>query len=334
MNSLITRGMSWLLILCFIGDPVRGYAISAPLSARPTPARTSPFDQQALTLQLVLSPLQRLLRRYVNPIPRRPDDALRTPNDGVKAILETFDQYDANVRVYRAQARKNFEEGIVWTTQESAAAFRNYIQLYPHALDVIGERLRKSFGDQRMSDDFWNGMRAALTPLIQHRYDKDMAVTFFYSVERRAMSERSIPVEYADDGVDKDHPVQAEEPVITEYHVLEPADIESSVELMLRKAFPVRYEDYSRDARETAQVIRQTILQQGGGTIQRIEMLSPVFFRNRGAYLMGLIHTPDKEIPFVLTMVNEGHGIEVDTPLLGVENIQGCCKKVETAWFA
>ncbi len=50
--------------------------------------------------------------------------------------------------------------------------------------------------------------------------------------------------------------------------------------------------------------------------MDRVEMLKPVFYRNKAAYLVGRICKRNRVIPIILPLLNGDNGLVVDTVLL------------------
>ena len=63
-------------------------------------------------------------------------------------------------------------------------------------------------------------------------------------------------------------------------------------------------------------LIAERVTQDGEQGALRIEMLRPVFYRNKGAYLVGRIRQGDRVLPLVLPLLHAERGIVVDAVLL------------------
>ncbi|MCB1008521.1 MAG: bifunctional isocitrate dehydrogenase kinase/phosphatase, partial [Acidobacteria bacterium] len=83
-----------------------------------------------------------------------------------------------------------------------------------------------------------------------------------------------------------------------------------------RPARVLRFEDLERDLVFAARRL-EAILPGGlvGETVERIEVLEPLFYRNKGAYLVGRVLRDAELVPLVLALTNPGRGAVVDAVL-------------------
>src|SRR5205823_14069471 len=81
--------------------------------------------------------------------------------------------------------------------------------------------------------------------------------------------------------------------------------------------WPPGYEDAEGDARAAGEMIaRDLAASHAGETIVRAEVLRPVFYRNKGAYLVGRLVTDGALVPLVLPLMNTDRGVALDAVLL------------------
>ncbi len=116
-------------------------------------------------------------------------------------------------------------------------------------------------------------------------------------------------------------PTQAEQSISKGYRVTD--SIPMLVENILRDyAFGIPYVDLHRDATRVAFEI-QTHLHAVASvrTVERIEMLRSIFYRNRRAYLIGRLFSGTHLLPFVLALMNTPEGIAVDAALLDEDDV-------------
>ncbi|HEY9420180.1 MAG TPA: bifunctional isocitrate dehydrogenase kinase/phosphatase, partial [Thermoanaerobaculia bacterium] len=80
--------------------------------------------------------------------------------------------------------------------------------------------------------------------------------------------------------------------------------------------FNIPFRDLEGEARRVAERLQQGILAAfGSPAIEALDMLCPVFFRNKGAYLVGRVRRGKDRLPVVLALVNNPEGLEVDAVL-------------------
>jgi isocitrate dehydrogenase kinase/phosphatase len=96
-----------------------------------------------------------------------------------------------------------------------------------------------------------------------------------------------------------------------------------TVQAILRAAgFDVAFEDPTRDAALAAERIEAQWVAGGApAPIDGIEMLDPVFFRRKGAYLVGRVVGGNRAMPLLLPIVHGRHGLRVDAVLFTEEDV-------------
>jgi isocitrate dehydrogenase kinase/phosphatase len=82
--------------------------------------------------------------------------------------------------------------------------------------------------------------------------------------------------------------------------------------------FSIGYEDLERDASLAAAELSRV-----APDVEALELARPVFFRNKGAYLVGALHAPSGRRPFVLALLNPGGRVVVDAVLLDEDSVHG-----------
>src|SRR4029077_19273002 len=79
------------------------------------------------------------------------------------------------------------------------------------------------------------------------------------------------------------------------------------------------WEDLGRDIElATAAIVRQLHDLHGWDTEGPLaaEILPGVFYRNKGAYIVGRLRSPKGLVPLVLALTHEAHGVAIDAVLL------------------
>ena len=150
-----------------------------------------------------------------------------------------------------------------------------------------------------------------------------MALTFLYSTMRLAFDAQDIPVEYADDGLAERSHVRSTHPIWRLYRA-GPRHLKSSVVEVLKNCkFRKPFENVERDAALVAgRLLAEWSTQIGAGYPRDLQMLEPIFFRDREAYLAGKLRDAPRELPVVLALRHEERGITVDAVLAGKEDMR------------
>jgi isocitrate dehydrogenase kinase/phosphatase len=80
----------------------------------------------------------------------------------------------------------------------------------------------------------------------------------------------------------------------------------------------VPYSDLVGDASRLAAVAREQL---GDEAVDRADVLTPVFYRNKGAYLIGRLWTGSRVVPMAMALVHPPEGVTVDALLLNENDL-------------
>ena len=162
----------------------------------------------------------------------------------------------------------------------------------------------------------WVDAQRRYVALVSQRSDMELAETFYNSVTRRLfnvvgidrqleflwLGPTALPTDAAETG---------------EYRSFEVAgDTEAAIRTILEQC-PLggHFADLQRDARLVARRIDDHL----GGSwlgLDCIDVLKPVFYRNRGAYLVGRMRWLNRVSPCILPILNDDAGVRIDATLL------------------
>jgi isocitrate dehydrogenase kinase/phosphatase len=228
-----------------------------------------------------------------------------------EAISAAWERYVAGFEEITRRARRRFERRD-WAGSQNDAAER--LTLYRVHLDAAVADVRDILGDAVMERTRWALVKAEHARRTGARPDGELARTFFNSVTRRVFSTVGVDpaIEYLESA--------APEPDAEARHalvaVLEAAgpDAELVRRILLSYQWSVPYAQLADDADLVARIIADRIGSAPEGIT--VEMLRPVFFRNKGAYLVGRLRRADTVRPLVLPLINAERGIVVDAVLM------------------
>ncbi len=239
---------------------------------------------------------------------------LNASNLAARKVLEAFDSFNDAFRGITRRARDRFEHRD-WQGARRDAVER--LDLYELALDRVATQLDTLLGECAKVPSTWVCAKDQFRSLITSRYDLDRAETFFNSVTRRMLStigiNREVEFFYL-------HPKRARPELVESVFRSYPrtGDTNQLVRAILEDAcWSIGYEDIDRDASRAAQEIELHLwpVVREGGTYS-IDVVKSVFFRNKGAYIVGRIVVDGQYSPLIIPLVNGDHGLYVDTVLL------------------
>ena len=239
--------------------------------------------------------------------------------EGARAIHRAYGGLETEFNAITRRARDRFENRD-WRGHDEDAAER--LDLYRRVVAGIVSRIHSLLGG--LADDvaLWKRIKLAYSVRVAGETNRELAETFFNSVTRRIFS--TVGVNPDVEFVLERSPVQPREPDPSVYRRFEAdGDTESLIRNILEAyRFEVGFQDADRDAKLVATEIDrhlESLLE--SKRIDAIETLNSVFYRNKGAYVVGRIRSGNQHIPFVLPLLNDDNGVFVDTVMLIEEEV-------------
>ncbi|MGH7528595.1 MAG: bifunctional isocitrate dehydrogenase kinase/phosphatase, partial [Gemmatimonadales bacterium] len=233
--------------------------------------------------------------------------------EAVAAIHAAYDRYKRGFERITRRARERFERRD-WLGAQADATER--LTLYKVHLDGAVADVRDLLRDAVMERTLWAAMKAHHAAGAAGRPDAELAQTFFNSVTRRVFSTVGVDpsIEYL--GPDLPAPGgSAERPLFDSYRA-SAVDAGLVRRILETYAWSVPYAQLGRDAALVAQIIQERVAGLGVGGPLVIEMLGSVFYRNKGAYLVGRLRAGGEILPLVLPLIHAERGIVVDAVLM------------------
>jgi isocitrate dehydrogenase kinase/phosphatase len=231
-----------------------------------------------------------------------------------RLTLDAFDSFNAAFQTITRRARQRFEEKD-WAGGSRDATER--LDSYEDALDRIAIQLDRDLGEQAREQSVWVAAKERFASLVAQRYDIDRAETFFNSVTRKMLAtvgiNREVEFFYLHPKATVQHCGEA---VYRTYSNV--ADTKSLVMNILEDfPFSIGYENIERDSELVAQEIDLHLWPiVGVDKAYTIDAVKAIFYRNKGAYIVGRIVVDARAIPLIIPLANGESGIFVDTVLL------------------
>lgn len=232
-----------------------------------------------------------------------------------ETMLTAFISYQEQFEASTRRSQWLFEQRD-WSEMQHNAVAR--LNLYKQAVDGATSDIRVLLGPHIEDKQVWARMKTQYSPKISRRNDRELGETFFNSITRRIFSTvgvdpriefvlsefqpLSIPLHYLDQTP----------PICRAYRPNRVTTTADLIAACLRDcAFQAPFETLAEDAAQVAARIHQNITQ-----IERIDILKPIFYRNKAAYIIGRIVHSHGIAPLILALLNESDGIFVDSVLL------------------
>lgn len=229
-------------------------------------------------------------------------------------IHRAFERYGREFTEITRRARIRFEERD-WLGGQSDS--RERLELYERVIqDALGD-LRALLGVRERDVGLWTRMRTEFSVAIAGHPASEIAETFFNSVTRRVFETvgTNPELEYLDFRFER---------VVGPFHNVPfrifraTPDTTSAVRALLAAhPFRVAYADPERDAAVVAAEIERAWAA-GGAPLgpESLEVLEAVFYRRKGAYLVGRVRGADRAMPLVVALVHAEDGVAADAVLL------------------
>jgi isocitrate dehydrogenase kinase/phosphatase len=236
---------------------------------------------------------------------------------GAEAIRAGFEVYAGERARITRRARSRFEARD-WVGAQRDARERLDLRdrLVHEAVGVVRAELGGAVHDRAV----WREMKEGYELLVEARPDAEIGGSFFNSVTRRVFA--TVGVDPTIEFLAADTPPPRE---LAPLHQTFPREVTTAalLEKILRAyAFGVPYEDLARDARLAATELDAHLRQlDDGQPVESVEMARSVFFRGKGAYLVGRMRRGRYTTPLVLALVHGESGVVLDAILFTQEDV-------------
>lgn len=238
---------------------------------------------------------------------------------GAAVLARAFDTYCAAFAEITSRAPRRFARRD-WHGMQSDALER--LELYSRVLDVAIADLVRHLAGTTHSKATWTAMKEEFAARIANRGDFELAETFFSSASRRIFT--TVGVDPRVEFVAPTASSLLRFPGAPVYATYAPAGETAAVlaRILEERAVEAPFDDLERDCRLAAERIEARL---GGGFaaagVEAIHVVRPLFFRNKGAYLVGRILRGAEVIPLVLALANPEGRVKVDAALLDEDDV-------------
>jgi isocitrate dehydrogenase kinase/phosphatase len=248
--------------------------------------------------------------------------------DIAQALVDGFDRHYRLFRATSAAAKGRFEKAD-WHSQQRAQAER--IAFYDQRVDEAVQRLRSELAVEEVGMDTWQQAKLHYIGLLVDHHQPELAETFFNSVTAKLLHRSyfhndfifvrpAVSTEYIED----DAPGSL--PTYRAYYPTRETLHETWKRIVTNFQLERGFEDLDRDVDHVV----QAMLGELGGFRPRanfqIQVLSSLFYRNKGAYLVGKVINGFHETPLALPILHKvADGAEgrlvIDAALFGEDDL-------------
>jgi isocitrate dehydrogenase kinase/phosphatase len=246
----------------------------------------------------------------------------RSAFDIARVMLEGFDRHYRLFRQASAQAQTRFEQAD-WHGQQRAQ--RERIEFYDLRVNEAVGRLRAEFNADALSQDTWQQAKLHYIGLLTDHPQPELAETFFNSVTSKLLHRSYFRNEFlfvrpavSTEYIENDEP--ASKPTYRAYYPTRENLRETLIRVVHNFQLQRPFQDLPRDIDAVLASMQSELkLPLSEWRLRanfQIQVLSSLFFRNKGAYLVAKIINGFNELPMCLPILhNEAGKLVIDTAL-------------------
>jgi isocitrate dehydrogenase kinase/phosphatase len=247
---------------------------------------------------------------------------MSTPQAIARTILEGFEKRWAQFRALSAAAKEAFEKGDRARAHELS---RLGIGTYDERVRESVESVLRRYPEARTEETLWPQVKQALIGLLYDHKRPECAETFYNSVACRVLDRTYYRNEY----------IFWRQAVATEFIEADnvtwrswyPDDgnlLTTFRDIVRSLGLSLPFENLRRDLRKVLISFREHLPGHRERQLNfQVQVLSSLFFRDMGAYVVGRLLNGNLQTPFVacLRHASSGHGLYVDALLLKPEHL-------------
>ena len=236
--------------------------------------------------------------------PQRLDSTLAY--DIANAMMDGFNRHYGLFRSESARAKHRFEVAD-WHGQQRAQ--RERIEFYDLRVKECSKRLELEFKAAEQVMDVWQQVKLHYIGLLVDHHQPELAETFFNSVTTKILHRSyfqndfifvrpAVSTEYIENDESASRPTYRS-------HYPTPDNLDKVVENIVNDFdLCCSFEDLQRDAGFVVSAMRLRVKETKLRANFQIQVLSGLFFRNKGAYIVGKIINGFNELPFALPILH------------------------------
>ena len=232
-------------------------------------------------------------------------------------LRDVFDEYHESFRAAARRSARHFRaRDWLGARNEATNRLRLYGRNVDHAIAQVSKRAR----DARTERAHWVAMRDEYAVLVDQRADREIAQTFFSSVTRHFFHtvgvdqdiefQRSWSREFDGDADEAPHRRCSGKDGVT------------ALSRRLLADFGYALADPEGDIRRVGGAIERAALAAfGEPSVDHADVLTSLFYRNKGAYMIGRLEREGRRVPLALALLANDDGVVVDAVLTSSDEI-------------
>jgi isocitrate dehydrogenase kinase/phosphatase len=253
------------------------------------------------------------------------DRSMPSPARIAQAILDGFNRHYRRFRYVAQQAKQLYENG-EWQTMRTRA--RERIDFYDQRVLEAVARIEREFDLQSLTDAerdaLWQAVKQQYVRLLAEHRQPECAETFFNSVCTKLLHREYFRNQFifVRPGVATDY-MDSDPPSYRSYYPAAMGLKKTLRQIVIDFGLACRWHDVERDIRRVVRAVCDA--HRSGEAFKRpwhaesdcqIQVLSSLFFRNKGAYIVGRVLNGTRITPIAVPILRNSRGhLYIDTVL-------------------
>ncbi|WP_295371854.1 bifunctional isocitrate dehydrogenase kinase/phosphatase [uncultured Pseudacidovorax sp.] len=239
-----------------------------------------------------------------------------------KALIDGFNRHYRLFRAESARAKHRFETAD-WAGQQRAQ--RERIEFYALRVAEAVARLEKEFSAGTQPMDVWQQVKLHYIGLLVDHHQPELAESFFNSVTIKILHRAYFQNDFifVRPAISTEYIEPQGAPTYRAYYPRDGSLAASVAQMVKDFGLIVPFADLAGDAQQVAQAVLGAL-----GPVRlranfQLQVLSGLFFRNKGAYVVGRVLNGFTELPFALPILHDANGrLVIDAALFGEDELQ------------
>ena len=244
--------------------------------------------------------------------------------DIAKTMMDGFNRHYQLFRTESASAKQRFETAD-WHGQQRAQ--RERIEFYDLRVREASTLLEREFKAGEQTMNVWQQVKLHYIGLLVNHQQPELAETFFNSVTTKILHRSYFQNDFifVRPAVSTEY-IENEEPSAQPtYRAYYPGldSLQTNVVKLVRDFdLKLEFEDLARDSGYVVEAVQKRLGDVKLRANFQIQVLSSLFYRNKGAYVVGKIINGFNEVPVALPLLHNKHGkLVIDAALFGEDDL-------------
>ncbi|GIK43495.1 MAG: isocitrate dehydrogenase kinase/phosphatase [Chloroflexota bacterium] len=234
---------------------------------------------------------------------------------GAQIILQGFDSFHQRFKAITQRAKTRFEQRD-WGGMQKDAVER--LELREKIVNGARAELKSYLGNRARYKAVWVWMKTYYSELTAGRPDRELAETFFNSVTRRIFGTVGVDPDIEYVSFDFGAPLARPKTPIFKLYYRRSTTSALVKEILQDYSFKVGYVQLDTNCALAGAEIEAHLRTVFGHrpVIDVAEMVTTIFYRNKGAYLVGRLRVGSQIVPLAFALLNLEQGVVIDAVLL------------------